>query len=58
MTRDQPHALGVARARMRKPSCLISCSQSGLGGGAVAGEGKQGSMRRTTRLLRRNMMLS
>jgi hypothetical protein len=32
------------RARMRKPSCLISCSQPGPEGGALAGEGRQGSM--------------
>src|SRR6516165_1063491 len=30
------------RARMRKPSCLISCSQPGPE--ALAGEGKHGSM--------------
>src|SRR5437868_3002786 len=32
------------RARMRKPSCLISCSQPGPEGGAFAGEGKHGSI--------------
>ena len=30
------------RARMRKPSCLISCSQSGPDGGALAGEARHG----------------
>jgi hypothetical protein len=48
---DQAHPLG-ARARMRKPSCLISCSQLGPLGGALAGDGKQGSIR----LLRCNMV--
>src|SRR5690242_18036526 len=32
------------RARMRKPSCLISCNQPGPLGGALAGEGKHGSI--------------
>jgi len=32
------------RAIMRKPSCLISCSQPGPEGGALAGDGKQGSI--------------
>jgi hypothetical protein len=32
------------RARMRKPSCLISCSHPGPEGGTLAGEGKQGSI--------------
>src|SRR6516165_3323453 len=32
------------RARMRKPSCLISCSQPGPEGGALAGDGKHGSI--------------
>src|SRR5215472_8163820 len=32
------------RARMRKPSCLISCSQPGPEGGAFAGDGRHGSM--------------
>jgi hypothetical protein len=30
------------RAMMRKPSCLISCSQSGPDGGRSAGNGRQG----------------
>ena len=42
-------------ARMRKPSCLISCSQSGPAGGALAGDGKQGSMKPIARPLRCNM---
>jgi hypothetical protein len=32
------------RARMRKPSCLISCSQPEPEGGALAGDGRQGSI--------------
>ena len=32
------------RAMMRKPSCLISCSQPEPEGGALAGEGRHGSM--------------
>src|SRR6516164_7021288 len=32
------------RARMRNPSCLISCSHPGPEGGALAGEGKHGSI--------------
>src|SRR5262249_58315873 len=32
------------RARMRKPSCLISCIQPGPAGGALAGDGKHGSI--------------
>ena len=30
--------------RMRNPSCLISCSQPGPEGGALAGDRKQGSI--------------
>ena len=37
-------ALSRRRARMRKPSCLISCSQPGPEGGALAGEGRHGSI--------------
>jgi hypothetical protein len=32
------------RAKMRKPSCLISCSQPGPEGSAFAGDGRHGSM--------------
>ena len=32
------------RAMMRKPSCLISCSQPGPEGGAFAGDGRHGSI--------------
>jgi hypothetical protein len=32
------------RARMRKPSCLISCSQPGPEGGSLTGDGRHGSM--------------
>jgi hypothetical protein len=32
------------RARIRKPSCLISCRQSGPDGGRSAGNGRQGLM--------------
>jgi hypothetical protein len=40
-----------------KPSCLISWSQSGLGGGVLAGDGRRGSMKPTVRRTRSNMML-
>jgi hypothetical protein len=43
------------RARMRKPSCLISCSHSGPVGGVLAGDGRQGSMKLIAPLLRCNM---
>jgi hypothetical protein len=33
------------RARMRKPSCLISWSQSGPVSGCLAGDGRHGSMK-------------
>ena len=33
------------RAMIRKPSCLISCTQFGPHGGRSAGEGRQGSMK-------------
>ena len=53
----EPHALGVAaRAIRRKPSCLISCSQSGRVGGALDGEGRQGPIRPPARGLRFNMV--
>jgi hypothetical protein len=32
------------RAMMRKPSCFISCSQSGPNGGSSAREGSQGEI--------------
>jgi len=47
------------RAMMRKPSCLISCSQPGPGGGAFAGDGRHGSMIPRPRWVRsRNDMLA
>jgi hypothetical protein len=53
----EPHTpLASRRARMRKPSCLISCSQWGRAAGSVlAGNGKQGSTRPTVRPLRCNI---
>ena len=45
------------RARMRKPSCLISWSQPGPEGGALAGEGRHGStLPRPARVCSRNDM--
>jgi hypothetical protein len=41
---NEPHSGAVPRAKIRKPSCLISCSQPGPEGGALAGEGKHGSI--------------
>jgi len=35
---------GPRRARIRSPSCLISCSHFGPEGGALAGDGRQGSI--------------
>jgi hypothetical protein len=42
----EPHALfPVLRAITRKPSCLISCSQSAPEGGQGVDIGKQGAMK-------------
>jgi hypothetical protein len=49
--------LASRRAMMRKPSCLISCSQSGPDGGALAGDGRHGSMKPAAQPLRCNMIL-
>jgi hypothetical protein len=35
---------GIRRATMRKPSCLISCTQPGPDGGASAARGRHGSI--------------
>jgi len=44
VARDELLAGPSRRAMMRKPSCLISCSQPGPDGGRSAGDGKQGSI--------------
>jgi hypothetical protein len=48
--------LASRRARMRKPSCLISCSQSAPAGGVLAGDGTHGSIKPAAPLLRYNML--
>jgi hypothetical protein len=45
----------VRRAMRRKPSCLISWSQSAPAGGVSAGDGRQGSMKPAARPVRSNM---
>ena len=40
-----PHPQRSRRTSMRKPSCLISCSQPAPAGGLSAGLGKQGSQK-------------
>jgi hypothetical protein len=38
-------AAALRQAIIRKPSCLISCTQSGPVGGLAAGDGRQGAMK-------------
>jgi hypothetical protein len=44
------------RAMMRMPSCLISCSQPGPLGGALAGDGRHGSINPSPGRITRNDM--
>ena len=56
---DEADSCLSRRAMMRKPSCLISCSQSGPEGGALAGDAKHGSiMPSPGRVRSRNILIA
>ena len=56
VSRNQLHAPLSRLARMRNPSCLISCIQSVPAGGLLAGLGRHGSTMPTVLRLRSDMI--